>query len=113
MKSLSPPIKRIVLLALLWMFVPWLLLHASSPTDKELTSRISDIIQECSKLKAGTTRAGLMKYFTTEGGLSSPEAQTFVYRSCPYIKVDVVFTLADLKEKKESSQDVIQTISKP
>jgi hypothetical protein len=110
---LSSLIKRTLPLALLWMLVSAPFLHATSPVDKELTSRISGIIQECAKLKAGTTRTELMKHFTIEGGIYSATAQTLAYRTCPYIKVDVVFVLADSKEKKESPQDVLITISKP
>lgn len=44
-------------------------------------------------IKPGMTRADLDQVFTTEGGLSSRAARTFVSRDCPYFKVDVVFEL--------------------
>ena len=88
---------------------------AQTATNKDLTKQISVIITECQKIKPGMTRAELLKVFTTEGGLSSPKHRTFVYRGCPYIKVDVDFTLSELKqyELEERPADIIIKISKP
>ena len=87
----------------------------AADTDKDLTKRISDILTECQKIKPGMTRAELLKVFTTEGGVSSPTFRTFVYRGCPYVKVDVEFTLSDPKQNvlEERPTDTISKISKP
>jgi hypothetical protein len=42
-------------------------------------------------IKPGMTRADLQKVFTTEGGISMRVQRTYVYRNCPYCKVDVEF----------------------
>jgi hypothetical protein len=83
--------------------------------DEYLTKQISNILTECQKIKPGMTRAELSKVFTTEGGLSTAKHRTFVYRGCPYIKIDVDFTLSDPKQNvlEEHPMDIISNISKP
>ena len=84
-------------------------------TNEDLTKQISDALIECQKIKPGMTRAELMEVFTTEGGLSTAAWRTFVYRGCPYIKVDVDFTPSDPKQKMTEKRptDIISKISKP
>jgi hypothetical protein len=66
-------------------------------------------------IKPGMTRAELLKVFTTEAGLSTRTHRTYVYRECPYIKVDVEF--ASLQnpgdEFAESAEDTIVKLSHP
>jgi len=83
--------------------------------DKDLTKRISDILTECQKIKPGMTRAELLKVFATEGGISTAAHRTFVYRGCPYVKVDVEFTLSEPKQNvlEERPTDTISHLSKP
>ena len=81
--------------------------------DNDLTKQISNILTECQNIKSGMTRAELSKVFTTEGGLSTASHRTYVYRGCPYIKVDVDFTLLDPKQDDEKPTDTISKISKP
>ncbi len=69
--------------------------RAGDEVDKNLTKQMSDILTEWKKITPGTTRAELLKVFTTEGGISTAKHRTFVHRRCPYIKVDVDFTLSD------------------
>jgi hypothetical protein len=88
---------------------------AGGSVDDNLTKQISGILTECQKIKPGMTRAELSKVFTTEGGLSTAKHRTYVYRGCPYIKVDVDFTLSDPKQNvlEERPTDIISKISKP
>ena len=72
---------------------------AQPATNNDLTKQISAILTEYQKIKPGMTRAELLKIFTTQGGIWSAMHRTFVYRGCPYIKVDVDFTLSDPKQK--------------
>jgi len=73
------------------------------------------------KIKVGMTRADLLKVFTTEGGLSTGLNRTYVYRECPYIKVDVEFEPVGRPARDtdgrvtlvEANEDVIKNISKP
>ncbi len=66
-------------------------------------------------IKVGMTRADLLKVFTVEGGLSTRTSRTFVFRECPYIKVDVGFEpVGALQDKlQEHNEDRIIRISKP
>ena len=88
---------------------------AGSAMDQNLTKQISDILRECETIKPGMTRADLAKVFTTEGGLSTATWNHYVHRRCPYIKVDVEFTLSDPKQQgwAERPTDIISKISKP
>ncbi|HTX22361.1 MAG TPA: hypothetical protein VMD27_10975 [Candidatus Aquilonibacter sp.] len=89
--------------------------HTSSVADTNLTKQISEILTECQKIKPGMTRAELLKVFTMEGGFSTATHRTFIYRGCPYIKVDVDFNLSDPKQNalEERPTDTISKISKP
>ena len=67
------------------------------------------------------TRADLLKVFTTEGGLSTDLRRTYVYRGCPYIKVDVEFDAVGRPARDsegrvtllEGDRDIMTKISKP
>jgi hypothetical protein len=85
--------------------------HNSS--DDKLTKQVADVIAECQKIKPGMTRADLLKLFTTEGGFSTAAHRQFVFPGCPYIKVEVDFTLSDKRQPDERSTDIILKISKP
>jgi hypothetical protein len=56
-----------------------------------------------------------LKVFREEGGLSTRTTQRYVYRECPYIKVDVTFEAVGAPEDKlaKSSKDKVATISRP
>ncbi len=84
---------------------------AGTKIDEVLTKEIANILKECQAIKPGMARAGLSKVFTTEGGFSTAEHQRYVYRGCPYIKVDVDFTVSDPKQARPT--DTIAKISKP
>jgi len=95
---------------------------AQSPQKSQgPTEFIANSLREIQKIKVGMTRADLLKVFTTEGGLSTGLTRTYVYRECPYIKVDVEFEPVGRPARNaegrvtlvESGEDVIRTISKP
>lgn len=98
------------------------ILPAQSPQKSQgQTEWIAESLKEMQKIKVGMTRADLLKVFTTEGGLSSSLHRTFVYRECPYIKVDVEFEPVGRPARDtdgrvtlvEADEDVISKISKP
>lgn len=98
------------------------ILPAQSPQKSQgQTEWIAESLKEMQKIKVGMTRADLLKVFTTEGGLSSGLHRTFVYRECPYIKVDVEFEPVGRPARDtdgrvtlvEADEDVISKISKP
>ncbi len=92
-----------------------------SRKSEENTKWISDNLREMQKIEVGKTRADLLKIFTTEGGLSTGLNRTYVYRQCPYIKVDVEFEAVGRPARDaegrvtldEDNRDRIKSISKP
>ena len=77
--------------------------------DQEHTKWIDSALRSMQTVRVGGTRSELLKIFTTEGGLSTPSRQTYIYRHCPYIKVDVQFAAGT----EELPTDKIVDISRP
>jgi hypothetical protein len=77
---------------------------------------IAKSLKEMESIQVGMTRAELGKVFRGEGGLSTRKWRQYVYRECPYIKVEVEFEPVGEKEPPEfteGSKDKIVKISKP
>jgi hypothetical protein len=85
--------------------------HSPSQIDPEHTAWIAGVMNATQTITVGMSRSDLMKVFTTEGGLSTTSQRTYVYRRCPYIKVDVKF--APSSREKELPTDKIVEISRP
>ncbi len=77
------------------------------------TEWISQSLRRIQSIKPGATRAELLEVCTTEGGISTRSSKTYVYRECPYIKIDVEFKPIDDGKWDEKPEDVITKISKP
>jgi len=102
-----------------------LLLLLSTPaspqagSDAELTHLIFEVIRETSAITVGMSRGDLTRVFTVEGGLATRAQRTYVYRGCPYIKVDVEFEVEHLRDSQgripsaEADDDRIKRISRP
>lgn len=87
-----------------------------SAEDKQVfTAKVAEILKDCQQLKPGMTRADLLKVFTVEGGLSNAKQRIYVHQFCPYLKVDVRFTLTETNQSvlTELPTDQISSISKP
>jgi hypothetical protein len=72
---------------------------------------IAGALNAIQTIKVGMTRSDLMKLFTIEGGLSTISQRTYVYRQCPYIKIDVKFAASNRDE--ELPTDKIVEVSRP
>ena len=100
-------------------FTSSLLLAGESQTGNLSTDGhsawIAKSLKEIETIKADMTRADLLKVFTTEGGVSNRIHRRYIYRKCPYIKVDVEFEAVGNPDDKltESPSDQIIKISKP
>jgi hypothetical protein len=84
--------------------------------DEEHTKWISDVLTSIATIKPGMTRRELFGVFAEEGGLSTRKHKTYVYRHCPYIKVDVEFSPVDETGQNamtENPRDRIVSISRP
>lgn len=77
--------------------------------SEQRTLWIAEVLRRIQLISPGMTRNDLLRIFTTEGGISTREQQTYVLRECRYIKVDVVFSPASSKE----ADDRIVRISRP
>ncbi len=114
--------KKLSLLIVVSIFSIGLNVLAVEPEGSQnLTTLIVSSLKEIQTIKVGMTRDDLFKVFTTEGGLSSGLRRTYVYRECPYIKVDVVFQAIGRNARDaegrvtlvESDKDVIEKLSRP
>ena len=87
----------------------------ASDQDAELTRKLKVIIDEVKLVQPGMTRGDLLKYFTTEGGISNRTQRRYVEKRCPYIKVDVEFKPVGKGDGPlgESEADIITHISEP
>src|SRR5215469_1872651 len=87
----------------------------TSDFDEEHTKWIASALRSIEAIKVGMTRSELLKVFTTEGGLEFRNAttsrRTYVYRLCPYIKVDVTLAISD--PNQDLPTDKINQISRP
>jgi hypothetical protein len=80
--------------------------------DQEHTQWIQHVMRSISTIKAGMTRRDLPRVFAEDGGLSTRSQGRFVYRQCPYIKVDVELSPAD-EGADQSPDDKIVRVSRP
>jgi len=73
------------------------------------------VLEQISTIHAGMTRKELLTLFRGEGGISTRTHRTYVYKDCPYIKVDVVFSPAGRPDEfvQESDEDKLVGISGP
>ena len=103
-------------------FVIALLIAVTSPAakqttdaDEEHTKWIAAVMDSITTIKPGMKREDLLKVFTTEGGLSFRLRRTYVYKECPYIKVNVEFEAAANPDDgfTEMPEDRIVKISMP
>lgn len=77
--------------------------------SRQRTLWLAKVLRQIDSIHPGMTRKDLQSTFTTEGGISTREQQTFVYKNCPYIKVTVVFSATGATE----AEDRIVSISPP
>jgi hypothetical protein len=89
--------------------------------EQDATNWIRDALLEIQTIKVGMNRDQLLSLFTTEGGSATGLKRTYVYRRCPYIKIDVEFAAVgrparDAEDRVtlvESERDVITAMSRP
>ena len=86
-----------------------------TPAARDHTAWITTSLKTMQTIKPGMTRQDLLKVFTTEGGISNRLHRTYVFRECPYIKVDVDFKPVGRERDLlwESPADSITAISRP
>ncbi|MGH9515854.1 MAG: hypothetical protein ACRD3P_09290 [Terriglobales bacterium] len=85
----------------------------NSTIDEAHTKWIFDVMRIIQTIKPGMNRGDLKRVFGDEGGLSTRKQRKYVYKSCPYIKVDVTFAPVDQDPSTEQAGDKIVSISHP
>ncbi|HWR15968.1 MAG TPA: hypothetical protein VN577_14160 [Terriglobales bacterium] len=74
---------------------------------------VAAALSEVETFKPGITRAEIEGFFELDGGISSPQQATYVYKECQYLKIDVEFRLVNKNNKVEfSPTDVLVRSSK-
>jgi hypothetical protein len=63
--------------------------------DQEHTKWIDHVMRSIATIKPGMARKELFSVLTEDGGLSTRTQGRYVYKRCPYIKVDVEFSPVD------------------
>jgi len=86
--------------------------------NQEHTQWIDQVMRSIATIKPGMTRKDLVRVFKQEGGLSTRTRKKYVYKHCPYIKVDVEFSPAsDMDANQDAAtekpEDRIVRISRP
>jgi hypothetical protein len=89
-----------------------------APIDQEHTQWIDHVMRSISTIKPGMTRKDLFSVFSEEGGLSTRTQRRYVYKHCPYVKVDVEFSAVNHVDENqdgltEKPEDRIVKISRP
>jgi hypothetical protein len=97
--------------------------HAfADPEDcPEHVEWVAKAMEKMETIKLGDTRRSLLRVFTTEGGLSTGLARTYVSQDCRLFKVDVKFHAVGRPDQEsdgrvtlvESDDDIITALSRP
>jgi hypothetical protein len=61
--------------------------------DVEYGRWIEQVMTKISSVKPGMTRQSLSQFFREDGGLQFPAQTRYVYKRCPYVKIDVEFSV--------------------
>jgi hypothetical protein len=86
--------------------------QTESQRDRRNTEWIEHVLDSVATIKPGMTRKDLAPVFAVDGGLQVREKGRYVYARCPYIKVDVEFSLA-AEQRDFGPDDKIIKVSRP
>jgi hypothetical protein len=111
MQKLSCPLWLFIALFVLVLGMSFGYSQQPSAIDEEHTKWIGEVMRSIETIKPGMTRGDLKNVFVEEGGLSTRAQRKYVYKTCPYIKVDVTFAPADDDKLTEKPEDKIVSIS--
>jgi hypothetical protein len=85
---------------------------AWAQANQQCGDAITRVLNVVGGLKAGDKRADVERNFRMDGGLSFTPANRYVFKDCPYIKIDVEFSQQS-KSGKYAPTDVVGHVSKP
>jgi hypothetical protein len=82
--------------------------------DRAHMKWVDHVMRSISTIKPGMTRRDLVAVFNEEGGLSTRTQRRYVYKHCPYIKVEVNFDPVGKTDMTvDNPEDRIVKISRP
>jgi hypothetical protein len=100
--------------------IPHAFAQDSDRTSQAHIAWVGEVLDRMDTIKPGMTRERLLTVFTTEGGLSTRDQQTYVSSDCPLFKVNVTFRPFNPTYDHEGrldlfkdERDTILTISQP
>ena len=110
--------KKLVMSSVISIALLTMIVSPSAQTPRKTMSHsewVSRSLSAIQTIKVGMSRRDLLELFTVEGGVSNRTTRTYVFRECPYIKVDVGFEpVGSPQDKlKENMEDRIIRISRP
>ncbi|HSA92808.1 MAG TPA: hypothetical protein VLE48_07340 [Terriglobales bacterium] len=106
--------KRLALLVCLVFLVLWRATAQSQDSQEQPCRLIAQALEAAKKLKPGMLRADIEKDFQLDGGVSFRTQGRYLFRKCPYIKIDVNFDLEGATETPIlSPKDRIASVSRP
>jgi len=83
-------------------------------TPEALNKSIEAVMQAIDAIKPGMTRADMLTIFREDSGITSPSLQRYVFRLCPYIKVDFEFERrTNSDDQANGNDDKILKLSRP
>ncbi|HTW65791.1 MAG TPA: hypothetical protein VME17_14290 [Bryobacteraceae bacterium] len=99
----------------------WTQIREQTDSNREHVQWVAESLKSMLSVKPGMTRGDLLRVFTTEGGVFTGLHRTYVFRECPYFKIDVDFEAVGRPARDpegrvtltESEADTIKTISRP
>jgi hypothetical protein len=93
----------------------WVLPDASpqTPPPKDYVRWVESSLREMQAVKVGMTRGDVEKVFVPEGGISTVSQKTYVFRKCPYFKVDMEFIVEPVNAAGGGPNDKIVKMSRP
>jgi len=80
--------------------------------DRVHTKWIEHVMREISTIRPGMTRRDLAPLLAEDGGMQFRKQGRYVYAHCPYIKVDLEFSVVD-EDTNFSPDDKIVKVSRP
>ena len=85
----------LALVGMLIMCWPSLLAQKKNMLPNDHIEWVGQALNEMETIKVGMKRKDLLRVFLPDGGLNS--GRTFIYRKCPYFKVDVEFQQENIR----------------
>jgi len=91
-----------------------LFVAAGEPEKENECALVSGALKAVQELAPGSSRALLEQKFEVDGGMQFPGNSRYLFRQCPYVKIDVEFQGDGIKDRAALlPTDKIVRVSKP